>query len=93
MSFRWNLSRDLSDRSFYAEGNELVATSIGLTANRTAISCRLNVNQKDYRIGKSYEDIIGLLILVGKKHKREAFRQLQKFTHYHRTYGKQTFLP
>jgi hypothetical protein len=59
MSFRFNLSqRDPSDRSFMLQGNELVATSIGLTANRTMLSCVMNMDAKDYRYYRSDAEIL-----------------------------------
>ena len=59
MSFRFNLShREPSDRSFMLQGNELVATSIGLTANRTMLSCVMNMDGKDYRYYKSDAEIL-----------------------------------
>ena len=84
MSFRWSLSRDGIDRSYYAQGNELIATSIGITGNRSALSCRLNVDQKDYKYCKTEEEILETFTLVEKKLKRWAFREIQKATHYHR---------
>ena len=53
MSFRFNLSQNLSDRSFVTQGNELIATSIGITDNGTSLSCRLNVDQHQYRYCKT----------------------------------------
>jgi hypothetical protein len=54
MSFRWNFSqRDPSDKSFIMHGNELVATSIGITANRTMLSCVMNMDAKDYKYYKT----------------------------------------
>lgn len=55
MSFRWNISRDVSDRSFFTQGNELIATSIGVTGNRSALSCRLNMDQKDVKYCRTEE--------------------------------------
>jgi hypothetical protein len=39
-------------------GNELVATSIGITANRTMLSCVLNMDGKDYKYYKSEAEIL-----------------------------------
>lgn len=53
MSFRFNLSQNISDRSIIAQGNELFATSIGRTGNGTTLSCCLNIDNKNYRYGKT----------------------------------------
>jgi hypothetical protein len=45
--------REPSERSFMQHGNELVATSIGITANRTMLSCVMNMDAKDYKYYKS----------------------------------------
>ena len=53
MTLKANLSQNLSDRSFITQGNELIATSIGRTANGTTLSCCLNVEHQDYRYCKT----------------------------------------
>ncbi len=94
MSFRWNLSqREPSDRSFMLQGNELVATSIGLTANRTMLSCVMNMDAKDYKYYKSDAEILEALTNVYIKQKQWAFREIQKSTHYHRDVTNTIFLP
>jgi len=35
------------------QGNDLVATSIGITANRTTLSCRMNIDAQDCLFYKS----------------------------------------
>ena len=62
MSFRWNLNQPShNERSFITHGNELIATSIGLTANRSALSCRMNCDQHDYKYCKTEEEALACL--------------------------------
>jgi hypothetical protein len=75
MSFRWKLSQpNNSDLSFITQGNELIATSIGITGNRTALSCRMNMNQQDYKYCKTEEEALISLTVIETKLKRWAFR-------------------
>jgi hypothetical protein len=53
----------------------------------------MNCDQHDYKYCKSDEEILSALTIVETKLKREAFRQLQKYTHYHREYTSSVFLP
>lgn len=55
MSFRWNniSHRENTDYSFTMNGNELYAKSIGITANRTMLSCVMNMDAKEYKYYKS----------------------------------------
>jgi len=71
MSFRWNLPQtNQTERSFISIGNELIATSIGVTANRTAVSCRMNCDLHDYRYCKTEEEALAALSIVETKVKR-----------------------
>lgn len=74
-------------------GNELVATSIGITANRTMLSCVMNTDAKDYRYYKSDTEILEAMANVYNKPKLLAFKQIQKYTHYHRDVTNTIFLP
>lgn len=75
MSFRLNLSqREPSDRSFLMQGNSLVATSIGITANRTSLSCRMNIRDQDCHFYRSDLEICEALGMLDYKLKSHAFR-------------------
>lgn len=75
MSFKWNPSqRDHSDHSFILQGNELVATSIGITANRTMLSCIMNMDAQDFKYYKSQTEILEAMSNTFKKNVQWAFR-------------------
>ena len=86
MSFRWHSlsQREPSDRSFLVQGNELYATSIGVTQNGTTLSCIMDMDAKECHYFKSETVLFQLLTRLFHKQLRNAFTKLQKQTHYHR---------
>jgi hypothetical protein len=70
-----------------------VATSIGITANRTMLSCVMNMDAQDYRYYKTQTEILEAMGNVFNQQKQWAFREIQKNTHYHRDVTNTVFLP
>lgn len=57
------------------------------------LSCVMNMDGKEYKYYKSQAEILEAIANVFNRLKQWAFREVQKYTHYHRDYTNTVFLP